>query len=361
MNILWLAHRDPFHPKAGGAERTIAEVSSRLSSFGHEITVLSTQWSGSKSLFSTGVLMVRRFGNSFTLHMYVPIFILKYNPDLIINDLGHAVPWPSTSLLRKKSIVFFRHLHARSLPGQVSKILSLAITAVERCYFLIYPHRIFVTESTTSRDDLIFLGISENNIRLNSPGINLQLFTLSSKTANPSIVYFGGFRRYKRPTEVVYIFKEINNQIPEATLTFIGDGPELDHVKTKVKDLHLTDKITFTGRIDTKELAEIVSKSWINVHTSLTEGWGYSILEASATGTPTVAYSVPGVIDAIENGLNGIKVNDGDRPAFVSAAVSILNDPLKWQASSRKIAEKYSWDSTAKVWDKMIRDTVSGR
>ena len=361
MKILWLSHRDPFHPKAGGAERTIAEVASRLSSYGHEITVLSTKWNGSKCLFRMGSVVIRRFGNSFALHLYVPIFTLKYKPDLIINDLGHAVPWPSTTLLGKKSIIFFRHLHARSLPGQVSKILALAITAVERCYFLIYPHRVFVTESTTSLDDLLSIGIPKINVMLNPPGVDLHLYNLSSKTAKPSIVYFGGFRHYKRPTEVVYIFKDISDQLPDATLTFIGNGPDLEHVKSTVKDLKLTDKTRFTGRIETKELAEALSRCWLNVHTSVTEGWGLSILEASAAGTPTVAYSVPGVNDAIENGLNGIKVKDGDRSAFVRSAVSILNDPLKWQASSRKVAEKYSWDSTAKVWDKLIRDTVNGR
>ena len=38
-----------------------------------------------------------------------------------------------------------------------------------------------------------------------------------------------------------------------------------------------------------------------------------SILEAAAAGTPTVAYEVPGVEDAIENGLNGLKIKNGDR------------------------------------------------
>jgi len=39
---------------------------------------------------------------------------------------------------------------------------------------------------------------------------------------------------------------------------------------------------------------------------------GLSILEAPATGTPTVAYDVSGVRDVIEQGKNGIRVVDGD-------------------------------------------------
>ena len=97
------------------------------------------------------------------------------------------------------------------------------------------------------------------------------------------------------------------------------------------------------------------------MHTSVTEGWGFSILEASAAGTPTVAYGVPGVRDAVEDGLNGIKVEDGNRNALADAALSILNDPERWWSSSVKVAEKYSWDKTAELWDSLIRNVVNNQ
>lgn len=358
MKLLWLAHRDPKHPRAGGAERTIEEVSSRLSGMGYEITILAAMWKGSKEFDTIGNVKIRRFGNNIFLHLFVPVFLVKNRFDIVINDLGHAVPWPSTSILRAKSIVFFRHLHARSLPGQVNRLLALVITSIERCYFLIYPHSIFVTESTTSRSDLLRLGISETNIILNPPGVDLNRYNMSEKTGVPSIVYFGGFRRYKRPLEAVSIFEVISKLLPEARFTFIGDGPELQNVKSGVGMYGIEEKTTFTGRIDDVNLAKIVSQSWLNVHTSITEGWGLSIIEASACGTPTVAYSVPGMVDTIEDGLNGIKVKDCDRGSFVNEALSILKNPNPWQETSRKVAEKYSWDRTAAVWDKLIREVA---
>ena len=164
MKILWLAHRDSMHPKAGGAERTIMELCSRFAEMGYRVTVLSARWHGSGSIEKLHGFTIERFGGNVLLHFYVPLYIMKKKPDLVINDLGHAIPWPSNTLLRKKRLVFFRHLHARSLPGQVNRILATFITGVEKLYLLIYPNTIFITESTTSVADLSRLGIDRKNI-----------------------------------------------------------------------------------------------------------------------------------------------------------------------------------------------------
>ena len=358
MKLIWLAHRDPLNPRAGGAERTIAEIGSRLSNMGHDVTVLSAGWKGSKDNDSFWGFKIRRFGKSPSLHFYVPVHILKNRPDIIVNDLGHAVPWPSSVLLRKKGIVFFRHLHARSLPGQVTRLLALSLTAVERCYFILYNNSRFITESTTSVSDLVGIGIRRSKIMKIPPGVDTTIYKESAKTKDPTLVYFGGMRKYKRPGEVVTLFRKVQEKAPKARLIIIGTGPELPQVKELVESSELKESVTFTGRIPDENLASIVSSSWLNLHTSQTEGWGYSILESSAAGTPTVAYSVPGVVDAIEDGVNGFKVRDNDMDAFVDAVLGILENPEPLWESSRRVAEKYSWDDTARLWDKAIREAM---
>ncbi len=358
MKLLWLAHRDPLHPKAGGAERTIGELCSRFAEMGYEVTVLSPRWDGARSTEKLHGFTIQRFGGNVLLHLYVPLHILMKKPNLIINDLGHAIPWPSTTLLRKSNLIFFRHLHSRSLPGQVNKIMATLITNVEKLYFLIYPNTIFITESTTSSADLSSLGIDGKNIMRIPPGVDLNLFLQSEKTSEPSIVYFGGMRKYKRPKEVILIFHEMIAQIPNLKLTMVGMGPEFKSLRYLVTAYHLDNNVTFTGRVSDEKLSSIVSRSWLNFHTSITEGWGLSILEASASGTPTVAYSVPGVVDTIEDGKNGLKVKDGNRGAFMDAALKILSDPKPWWNSSCTVAEKYSWNETAMRWDKIMKQII---
>ena len=159
MRVLWLAHRDPMNPRAGGAERTIFEVARRLIGWGNEVTLVTAGWKKSNVRQNVNGIYVIRLGNSVTMHLLLPFFLLFNRFDIIINDLGHAVPWASASFLRKNNIVFFRHLHARSLPGQVNPVLAKIITAVEKSYPMLCRGNMFVTESITSINDLVRLGI----------------------------------------------------------------------------------------------------------------------------------------------------------------------------------------------------------
>jgi glycosyltransferase involved in cell wall biosynthesis len=355
VRILWLAHRDPQNPRAGGAERTIYEVDTRLIEKGHKIVLLTGGWRGSMPAENLGGIEIHRFGKRLAPHLVLPVFLLKHQYDIVVNDLGHAVPWISSTILNKHNIIFFHHLHARSLPGQVNPIMAKLITAIERCYFILYHGKVFVTESTTSKNDLLKLGIKEDKIIMIPPGVENKLFHPASKSKYPSIVYFGGMRKYKRPLEVLYLLKSLLGKLEYVKLYVIGTGPEERSMKRLANELNMQDCVEFTGRISDKELSDIVASAWLNVHTSVTEGWGFSILEASSAGTPTVAYDVPGVRDAVEDGLNGLKVKDGDRKALADAAFSILtNSEISW--SSIKVSQKYSWDKTAELWIKLFEE-----
>ena len=353
MKILWLAHRDPMNPRAGGAERTIYEVCARLAEKGHKITLLTGGWKGCRARDDMDGIAIFRYGKNIGPHLALPIFLLKNKFDIVVNDLGHAIPWVLSTIIGKNNIVFFHHLHARSLPGQVSPFLAKFITSIEKCYFFIYRNTPFVTESSTSNTDLRNLGMQESMIHLIPPGVNSDLFKPTEKTVFATMVYFAGMRKYKRPEESVYLLKNLIDKI-DVKLVIVGTGPQLAGVEDLVNELKLRVPVTFTGRLGEKELANVVASSWLNIHASVTEGWGFSILEASSAGTPTVAYYVPGVADAIENGINGLKVKDGDRGALTDAALEMLQNPQKWWSSSVEVAKKYSWDKTAEMWDKLI-------
>ena len=358
MKILWLAHRDPLHPRAGGAERIIYEVGIRLTKNGNEVSVLSGGWKNCKNYENLDGIHIIRYGHLVGPHLSLPIILLKNRYDIVIADLGHAVPWISPILFGKKTIVFFLHLHARSLPGQVGKMLARSIAVVEKLYFIIYSKQHFVTISSTSYNDLINLGVKQKRISIINPGVKSELFQPAKKTEFPSMVYFGGMRPYKRPEEALYLLKKLSKDIRNLQLTVIGDGPSRSSLEQLSLELDIMDEVVFTGRIPDGMVSELVSASWLNIHSSVTEGWGISIIEAASAGTPTVAYKVPGVSDSIESGLNGITVESGDRTALVKAALTILNDPKKWWSSSIEVAKKYSWDRTAESWDKVINEVV---
>jgi len=364
VKVLWLAHRDMENPRSGGAERTIYEVGRRLASRGHEVVLITAGWRGSRSRAVHEGIDVRRYPGNLGVHLALPPVLAREEFDAAVCDLGHAVPWPSVPLLaRGRCAVFFHHLHVRTLGGQVNPILAATLSAVERAYPVIYRNETFVTESRSSRDDLIRLGVDPWRIVLIPPGVDHGLFRPGPKTPFPSIVYFGGMRRYKRPRDALLVFALVRHGIPDARLYVVGEGPELPGLRELTKRLGIGGSVEFTGRLEYGELARLVSSAWLNIHTSAAEGWGFSITEAAAAGTPTVAYDVPGVSDTVEEGRNGIRVGDGDARALAEAALGILRDPEKLWRSSQEVAAKYSWDRTARMWEGVlaISERTSGR
>ncbi len=361
MKLIWLAHRDPFNPKAGGAEKIILEVGKRLVNKGYEVTIFAGGWKNCKRYEQKEGINIYRYGARVLPHFVLPAFLIRRRFDVVIADLGHAVPWITPILLKKNTIVSFLHLHSRSLPGQVNLILAKLITALEKSYFIFYNKQKFVTISSTSYLDLTGLGINPKNIVQINPGVNNILFHPSKKTEFPSMIYYGGMRAYKRPEEAVYLLKELLNQVDDIHLTIVGEGVEKAKLELLVNKYNLERNVSFTGRINDDHLARIVSESWLNIHSSVTEGWGISIVEAAAAGTPTVAYDVPGVSESIENGKNGLKVKNGDRDALRNAAVMILKNPKRWFETSIEIAEKYSWDKAEQAWENRIHDVVDKR
>ena len=350
LNILWLNHRDPKHPRAGGAERTIYEVAKRLVEKGNKVTIYCPRWKGSlDEEIMDGIKIIRK-GNNFTIHAFLPIFLIKNSFDAIINDLAHGVPWISPVFLKRKNFVFFRHLHARSLPGQVDIILAKIITILEKLYPLIYRDIKIVTESSSSEEDLIRLGLDKKNIVRIPPGVDLNLFSPGKKSESVQLIYFGGFRRYKRPEYILNVYEQLNTKINHLKIVVTGDGKLLQQIREEAKTKNYN--IVFSGRVDQDELARLIKESWINLHFSITEGWGLSIIESSASGTPTVAFNVPGLVDTVKTNFNGFLVNDINQ--FGDKILYIIKNEHLFIENSRKFAENFTWDRTAEMWYELL-------
>ncbi len=360
MKILWFSHRDVKSKNAGGAEKTIYELGRRFVKKGYSVTWVSVKEKELKFEDQIDGINIKRMEGNLNAHLNVGKIIKLYDPDFIIDDLGHVVPWLSERITKIPGIVFFRHLHKRSLKGQVRFPLMVGLTIAELSYPIIYRKWEFITESESSKNDLVNLGINKNRINIVSPGVDNNLIKINiNKDRSPTLVYFGGFRDYKRPWVIVQVLEIIKRNFDDIKLKMIGDGPSLEATKKIAKNLKIKEAIEFMGKLPDEKLYEEVAKSWVNIHTSRTEGYGYSILESSALGTPTVAFSVPGVRDSVLQGKNGILVKDNDIISLANAIIGILqNGYEKWYDSCKKHASEHSWDIMANLWEEKIIDII---
>ena len=125
--------------------------------------------------------------------------------------------------------------------------------------------------------------------------------------------------------------------------------------------LNLSDAVRFLGAVPDEELPALYNAADLYVgasrrHDLLVEGFGISLVEASACGLAVVGGRSGGVPDAVREGETGILV-DPDNPAAVAAGVTeLLSDPERRKrlgAAGRKAVESYY------NWDRVVRDLMT--
>ena len=117
-------------------------------------------------------------------------------------------------------------------------------------------------------------------------------------------------------------------------LILFGRGPKMAALSAQARRLGITDHVVFAGFVS--GLESLLAGFDAFVHPARTEGLGLVVLEALAAGVPVVACRAGGLVDAIEDGRNGILAQPDDAPALTSALLRMLEDPI---AAGRLAAE----------------------
>ena len=361
MNILWINHRDPKHPFAGGSEIRIRELGKRLVQNGHSVKLVCERWSGSKNVEFLDGIEVERVAGQYSIHLKVPFLLNNDDYDFVIDDIAHAIPWESRFFTNKCVIAQVHHVHQEVLKFELNPILANMVAVSERT-IKYYNHIIAVSEST--KNALVHnLGVSENKIKVITNGVDAAHYQPSAKASSPIVLWVGRVKRYKRVDHVLLAFSLITKQIPNAKLIIVGHGDYLDNVKKIAGNLHLSNVI-FTGAVDEKEKVSLMASSWVIVASSLTEGWGMTITESAACGTPAVAYDVAGLRDSIRNNETGLLVSNGDLNALAQALLRVLQDEqlrIMFSQNALRWAAEFSWDKVANEFIAFLELTNNGR
>lgn len=101
------------------------------------------------------------------------------------------------------------------------------------------------------------------------------------------------------------------------------------------------------------------------VNPALTEPFGLTLLEAAASGLPSVATEDGGPRDIVRHCRNGLLVDPLDEQAMATALHEALTDRRRWRRWSRNglagVQKHYSWDAHARKYMEEVRRIVSGQ
>jgi len=89
---------------------------------------------------------------------------------------------------------------------------------------------------------------------------------------------------------------------------------------------------------------------WCKVTTSSKEGWGLTVIEANACGTPVIASDVEGLRDAVRDGETGLLYRFGDVADLAGKITRLLTDERLRQTLTQNAIEwskKFDWEKAA--------------
>lgn len=172
-----------------------------------------------------------------------------------------------------------------------------------------------------------------------------------------SLIMVSRLHKVKNHAFALQIVKECINQDLPVKLQIVGDGPEADELKKSVSLMNLDSIVSFLG--DRGDVSELLSESDIFLLTSWSEGHSIALLEATATGLPSVVTDVGGNSEIVQDGVTGFVVPFGDVSAFVDSIRILIEDRSLWRKFSENAVDwalnNASMDACAILHQKVYR------
>ncbi len=365
LNILIFNWRDTKHKWAGGAEAYLQEIAKRWVKAGNSVTIFcGNSVNRPKNDTIDGVKIIRR-GGFYTVYVWAIlyyIFKFRHKFDVII-DSENGIPFFTPLYSRVSKFLLIHHVHQEIHRSQLKFPLSqIALFLEGKLMPFVYRNQIVITVSQSSKKELEQIGVNKDNIHIVHPGVTTTLLKKSKKTAYPSIVYLGRLKAYKNVDIALKAFAQILKEYPNAKFTIAGTGEMGGILQYLTGKLGIKDNVEFLGAVTEEQKAEVLAKSWVSIQPSMIEGWGITVIEANASGTPVIASNVNGLRDSIVHNRTGVLVRVKNIQEFSDAIKKCFSDKKFLKTLSEEAylwSNNFSWDISADIFYKTILNELN--
>ncbi|MBI2173787.1 MAG: glycosyltransferase [Candidatus Omnitrophica bacterium] len=176
------------------------------------------------------------------------------------------------------------------------------------------------------RQELIEFGIDPLHIEQIPTGVDASHFSLGHSLNSSQVVCVARLSPEKGIDTLLSAWRLVIDQVPEAKLVILGDGPAREQLQKQIRELNLVG-VEFMGQV--QDVLPYLQRSGIFVLPSRSEGLPNALLQAMATGLACVATTVGGIPEVIQQGGNGYLVAPGDPNALSERLLELLADPEK--------------------------------
>jgi glycosyltransferase involved in cell wall biosynthesis len=184
----------------------------------------------------------------------------------------------------------------------------------------------------------------------------------------PRILFLGRLVPEKGVDWALTALPAVFRRFPNARFVVAGEGPDLQELKTKTKNLGLAARVEFLGPVPPESVSDLLNDATMVVMPSRIEGFGLVALEAAMMGRPVVATRVGGLPEVVIDGQTGLLVEQNDSAAFAQAILRLLDDTEMARqfgdTAYRRAKELFDWgryvDSYDALYCQLGRRTGAG-
>jgi 1,2-diacylglycerol 3-alpha-glucosyltransferase len=371
---------DAYLPEISGVTTTVSWLKEELERLGHEVYLYVPGYKGHQETdehiirFPAGRFAFhkasrvalpyrleasRSFGRLDILHSHTPF---SMGLAAIGASTRHHIPHVHTY---HTHLMEDRRYLPRPLRPPERETERLIAAFCNRCTTVTAP-------STPIKDELIRYGVSRP-IYVFPFGVKLSLFAQEpvwSPRAALQIpvdahlyLYVGRLAMEKNIAFLLRAFALIRKEDPRAVLVLAGDGPKRADLEALSEELGLHETVRFAGFLAHPQLVDLYKAADLFLFSSKTETQGLVLVEAMAGGVPAVAIGALGVLDVVQDGVNGLLAPE-DEARFAQAVLDLMAEPETYERlkrGARETAEALSTHHSTLRLLQVFEECLEGR
>jgi len=330
------------YPTFGGSGVVATELGKALAANGHQVHFITYSQPARLDFFSENLYYHEVSVSNYPLFDYSPyeavlasklVDVVRFEK-LDILHVHYAIPHASAAFMAKQILATYGiHIPVvTTLHGTDITLIGKDVTFKPVVTFSINQSDGVTAVSEDLKRATYELFDIQKEIKVIPNFVDLSRFSMKKKDHFKKaiapldeviLVHTSNFRKVKRATDVIRVFKKVLDKIP-SKLLMVGDGPERANCEQLSRELELSDNVRFLGKQDAVE--EILSVADLFIMPSQSESFGLAALEAMACRVPVISSNTGGLPELNVQGVTGFLSDVGDVDDMAKHAIYILED-----------------------------------
>jgi glycosyltransferase involved in cell wall biosynthesis len=362
LRVLILNWRDPWHPRAGGAELVTLRVAERLARSGWDVEWFSAAYPGcSTGEIRHGIRFVRA-GSQLTVHLRAAA---RYRGtrrfDIVVDEIN-TIPFYAHRYVAVPTVAYVNQLAGDVWRYEAPALLGSLGMLAEPLYLRPYRDVPVISISKSSVETMRAIGLC-GPMHVVAMSVDEEADdAVPEKSLPRDIVVLGRVTPSKRIEHAIDAAQALRAGGWAGNLLIVGSGDARYTAKLeRYARERLGERVQFMGRVTNEARTRVLRTASCLWMTSVREGWGLAVTEAARHGTPAVVYAVPGLVDSVSDGKTGYVVEQ--RPAALAAATAKLfaDSFAAFSAAALEGSRNLDWDGTARHFEEVLRERLGAR